>query len=81
MVGLVEPLSIGSLRLRNRIVMPPMATELASLAGEVTDPLVKHYRLRADGPGLIIVEHSFVATGGKASPRQLGIHDFGARVA
>jgi 2,4-dienoyl-CoA reductase-like NADH-dependent reductase (Old Yellow Enzyme family) len=75
MAGLLKPLSIGSLRLKNRIVMPPMATEMASQDGDVTDELVKHYELRAKDPGLIIVEHCFVDLGGRRSYRQLGIHD------
>lgn len=74
MPRLFDPIKIGSLSLKNRIVMPPMATELATMEGEVTSDLVKHYRRRAKGLGLLIVEYSYVSKGGKLSPHQLGIY-------
>lgn len=55
--------------------MPPMATGLATTEGEVTNNMIKHYRRCAKGLGLLIVEHSYVAGGGKLSPNQLGIYD------
>lgn len=54
--------------------MPPMATELSTEKGEVTEELIKHYEERSKGPGLVIVEHSYIAKNGKASLRQLGIY-------
>lgn len=75
MPRLFDPLRIKGLTLNNRIVMPPMATGLASEKGEVTERLVEHYSRRARGPGLIIVEHSYVMQKGKLSENQLGIHD------
>jgi len=74
-VGLFDPLAIGNLTLKNRIVMPPMANGLADAEGMVTDPLIAHYTRRAPCVGLVIVEHSFFTQEGKASPNQLGIHD------
>lgn len=52
-----------------------MALDIASEKGEVTPNLIEHYRLRAQGTGLIIVEHSYVSRNGKAHPCQLGIYD------
>lgn len=75
MPNLFDPLTVGRLRLKNRIVLPPMANELASKRGEVTDALIAHYTRRASGVGLVIVEHSYVALEGKLSSRQLGIYD------
>lgn len=75
MPRLFDPIRIGSLYLRNRVVMPPMATGLATTQGEVTNDLIKHYERRAKGLGLLIVEHSYVSKNGKLSPRQLGIYD------
>ena len=40
----------------------------------MTDALVEHYRVRANGVGLVIVEHSYVTLAGRASLNQLGIH-------
>jgi len=75
MPGILDPIKIGFLQLRNRLVMPPMATGLATAEGEVTPALVDHYVQRSKVPGLIIVEHSYVLRSGKLSPKQLGIHD------
>lgn len=75
MARLFDPLVIGNLTLKNRIVMPPMANDLADAQGRVTDPLIAHYTRRASGVGLVIVEHSYYTQEGKASLKQLGIHD------
>jgi len=75
MPRLFDPIKIGSLQLKNRLVMPPMATGLATPQGEVTEDLMKHYEKRARGLGLQIVEHSYVVKGGKLSEQQLGIYD------
>jgi 2,4-dienoyl-CoA reductase-like NADH-dependent reductase (Old Yellow Enzyme family) len=52
-----------------------MATELASEKGEVTEGLIQHYSRRSKGPGLAIVEHSYVSAGGRLSKNQLGVYD------
>ena len=53
--------SIGSLTVRNRIVMAPMATNLASSMGETTDRLIAYYAARArGGAGLIVVENATI---------------------
>jgi NADPH2 dehydrogenase len=72
---LLDPLTVGGLSLKNRIVMPPMANDLATTKGEVTQPLIAHYTRRAAGVGLVVVEHSYIAKDGKRSSRQLGIYD------
>jgi 2,4-dienoyl-CoA reductase-like NADH-dependent reductase (Old Yellow Enzyme family) len=74
MPRLLDPLKVGSIELRNRIVMPPMATNYANSKGEVTDELVKHYADRAKDLGLLIVEHSFVTHRGRTSLNQLGAY-------
>ena len=75
MPKLFDPLRVGKVTLKNRIVMPPMANDLADAQGRVTEGLVAHYARRAAGVGLVIVEHSYFTPEGKASLRQLGIHD------
>ncbi|MEM2106213.1 MAG: NADH:flavin oxidoreductase [Candidatus Bathyarchaeia archaeon] len=74
MVSLLDPLEIKGLHLKNRIVMPPMASDLASESGEVTEALIDHYRRRCRSVGLVIVEHSYIRLEGKYSVRQLGIY-------
>lgn len=73
-----EPIRVGQLTLKNRLVMPPMQTGRTE-AGHVTDNLVQYYRERAEysAPGLIITEHSFIAKAGRASQEQLSIADDG----
>lgn len=74
MSRLSEPLDTGRLRLRNRIVMPPMANDLAGTDGAVTERHLDHYRVRAEaGVALVIVEHSFIAPEGRMTAGQLGI--------
>ncbi len=75
MSGLLDRLTVKDFVLRNRIVLPPMATELASGKGEVTEELIQHYSRRSSGPGLAIVEHSYVSEGGRLSENQLGVYD------
>lgn len=48
---------IGGLELKNRIVLPPMGTNMASYTGEATDEIIRFYAERAKGGcGLIITE-------------------------
>ncbi len=75
MPSLLDPLTVGQFTIKNRIVMPPMATELATENGEVTDKLINHYLDRCKGIGLLIIEHSYVEIQGKHSSNQLGIYD------
>jgi len=54
---LFTPIKMGTMRVKNRIVMPPMTTNFASETGAVTERLVNYYSERARGDvGLIIVE-------------------------
>jgi 2,4-dienoyl-CoA reductase-like NADH-dependent reductase (Old Yellow Enzyme family)/thioredoxin reductase len=54
-----EPASIGQMKLKNRIVMPPMGTDYAEAGGAVTQRMLDYYEARArGGTGLIIVEGS-----------------------
>ncbi len=76
MPGLFTPIELRDRNVRNRIVMPPMATEYATEEGEVTEEHLAHYRERANSEvGIIIVEHTFVRPDGRASERQLSIED------
>lgn len=78
---LFTPFSFAGLSLRNRVVLPPMATVFDEGPGGAQaddglpgDATIEHYRKRSqDGVGLIIVEHSYVSRRGKAHKGQLGI--------
>jgi 2,4-dienoyl-CoA reductase-like NADH-dependent reductase (Old Yellow Enzyme family)/thioredoxin reductase len=70
--ALFSPFSIGTLKMQNRIVMPPMATNYASPEGFATDRQAAYYVERArGGVGYITVEHTGILQQGKASPNML----------
>jgi 2,4-dienoyl-CoA reductase-like NADH-dependent reductase (Old Yellow Enzyme family)/thioredoxin reductase len=76
--SLFEPIDVGSIRVKNRIVMPPITTNYASTSGEVSDLLVRHYVERArGGVGMIIVEACSIHKYGKAFHCQLGAFNDG----
>lgn len=59
---LFTPLEVAGMRLKNRIVMPPMGTGLPDHEGFVTDRTIDYYRRRAEGGvGMISVEASLIA--------------------
>lgn len=69
------PLQIGNLEIKNRLVMPPMASAKATDAGRVTLQLCDYYREKSSGGyiGLIITEHSYISAEGKAGENQVSI--------
>ena len=54
MEELFSPIKIGSMELKNRIVMPPMTTVLGGADGEVTDRFIDFYAARARGGAALI---------------------------
>lgn len=73
--NLSRQLKIGSVLLKNRIIMPAMGTALANVSGEVTRQMIDYYEERAmGGAGGIIVEIACVDSPvGKASLTQVCI--------
>ena len=74
MASLLSPLSINGIELQNRIVMPPMATNMSTLEGLLTEKAIRHYAERAEDVGLIVVEHAYIAPEGRFTEKQLGIY-------
>lgn len=72
-----SPIKIKDLELKNRIVMPPMATGKAADDGKITSQIRDYYEEKSNGGhiGLIIMEHSYVSVEGKASKGQISIAD------
>jgi len=72
---LLKPLEQCKLTFNNRLVMPPMATSKSEQDGRVSKDILDYYNEKSQGGyiSLIIIEHSFVTTQGKASERQLSI--------
>lgn len=77
MLYLIKTLDKCRLTLKNRLVMPPMATSKSKQDGKISKDLLDYYDEKSKGGyiGLIIIEHSFIAKQGKASERQLSIAD------
>lgn len=56
---LLRPIEFGGIKLKNRMVMAPMATNLATEDGFVTERLKAYYEERAKGGiGMIIIEYT-----------------------
>lgn len=69
-----QSIQINHKTLRNRIVMPPMATEKA-VHGAPSDTQIEYYRVRAKATAIIIVEHEYISPEGMASKGQLSMAD------
>jgi 2,4-dienoyl-CoA reductase-like NADH-dependent reductase (Old Yellow Enzyme family) len=68
-----SPFKLGSLTLKNRLVMSAMSSELGGKDGSVTPQMIAFYKERAvGGMGLIIVEYACVDPDtGRSNDRQL----------
>ena len=75
LVSLLDFLDVKGLKLKNRMVMPPMHTGLATTEGVVTENLIEHYTKRSKALGLVIIEHSYVSLEGKLRENQVGIYE------
>ncbi len=73
---LFSKITINTMTLKNRVVMPPMCTAYATIGGAVTDRLINYYTARArGGVGLVDVEFTYVHPAGKIFDHMLGIYD------
>ena len=73
---LFSPFTVKQIYLKNRIVMPPLASFLIGDDGSITDATIEHYRRRAaGGPAMIIMEACAVSPEGIVSPHQPVIYD------
>jgi len=74
--ALFQPIRIGPLEIKNRLVMPPVGTLLCGDDGHICDRYIDYLEARAKGGfGLIIVEGVAVTPGGRGGPKQFGIWD------
>ena len=73
---LFEPMKIGTLELKNRLVMPAMNSHYADADHHFTEQALNYYGERAlGGFGLLITEFLCVSEEGLAYPMQAGIYD------
>lgn len=74
---LTQPIHIGTLFLRNRMVQPGMGTNLAAADGTVSDNIAAYYTTRAHGGvGLIITEVCAPEPRGRVIPGELEISSY-----
>jgi len=73
---LFSPIRIGTMELKNRIVMPPMSNGYGAADGTVTEKMLDYYEARAKGGvGLVIVEATAVNDVRKHLPISPGLFD------
>jgi NADPH2 dehydrogenase len=72
---LSKPYNNGRINLKNRLIMPPMATAKSETNGRITQDLIDYYDEKSKGGyiSLIIIEHSYISEDGKASKNQISI--------
>lgn len=70
----LEPFKLANgVEIKNRVVFPPTTLRSSFATGVVTDDEVNYYKMRAGGPGLVIVEMAYVSMAGKTYVGQIGI--------
>ncbi|MBP1720258.1 MAG: putative NADH:flavin oxidoreductase/NADH oxidase, partial [Deltaproteobacteria bacterium] len=71
--NLLAPIQVRTLFIPNRVVMPPMGTNLGNPDGTVSAANIAYLKRRArGGAGLIITEISAVHPNGMVIPSELG---------
>jgi len=75
MEDLFKPCTLGSLKLANRFVFPPIKLGYGSPDGKVTERQLAFYRrIAEDGPAVIISEPVAVTPDGREHPKQPCVH-------
>src|ERR1700686_4933843 len=62
---LLSPYMLGSLKLKNRVVMAPLTRTRAENRGKVPNELMAEYYTQRAGAGLILTEGTFVSEQGQ----------------
>ncbi len=70
-----EPVAVGTVEIKNRIVAGPMVMNHATEDGHVTPRMVEYYAAKAKGGfGLVHVEASYIRPDGNMFSRMLGVY-------
>lgn len=72
--SLFQPITLGNLTLKNRIVMPPMTRSRASQPGDVANDLMATYYAQRASAGLIVSEGTQISPMGKGYAWTPGIY-------
>ncbi len=73
MSKLFEPITIGDLRLSNRVVMAPLTRNRSTMPGRVPNELMREYYVQRASAGMIITEATSVSPAGVGYPQTPGI--------
>lgn len=73
MATLGDELTINRMKLRNRLVLPPLTTNYGTSEGHVTDAVIQFYDERSRDVGLVIVEATAVRPDGRIVQGSLGL--------
>lgn len=72
--ALFQPIQLGKLELKNRIVMPPMTRSRASQPGNVANDMMATYYAQRAGAGLIVAEGTQISEMGQGYAWTPGIY-------
>lgn len=73
---LFQPIKIGAMEVKNRLVMPPMESGYAGTDGAASQRIIDYYSARAKGGfGLVIVEVTAIEPHGRGFAHQLCVYD------
>lgn len=72
--ALFQPIQLGKLELKNRIVMPPMTRSRASQPGNVANDMMAMYYAQRAGAGLIVAEGTQISEMGQGYAWTPGIY-------
>lgn len=75
MTSLNDGIRIKGMKIRNRLVLPPLTTNYGSPEGFVTKDTLDFYDQRSKHVGLVIVEATAVHKNGRIVPNSLGLWD------
>ncbi|MDD5722504.1 MAG: FAD-dependent oxidoreductase [Syntrophales bacterium] len=74
--NILSPITLKKMEIPNRVVMPPMGTELGNADGTVSEATIAYLKRRArGGPGLIITEIVAAHPDGIANNKQIRAYD------
>ncbi len=73
MTGIKKSFELNGLKLKNRLVLPPLTTNYGTSKGHVTQDILDFYDKRSKDLGLVIVEATAVQKSGRIVPCSLGL--------
>lgn len=72
--SMFQPIQLGSLTLKNRIVMPPMTRSRASQPGNAANDMMAEYYAQRASAGLIVAEGTQISPMGQGYAWTPGIY-------